>query len=60
MELSGLQKVHIIPVGYEFDRIVEPLQKISADKVFLVIDNKDFSGDAKYFYEKSKGEIEKK
>ncbi len=60
MELSGLQKVHIIPVGYEYERIIEPLKNISADKVYLVIGNKDFRGNAKYFYDKNRKEIEKK
>lgn len=60
MELTGLQKVHIIPVGFEFGRIIEPLEKIKADKVFLITDINDFGGHAKYFYEKSKKEIERK
>lgn len=38
MELTGQKKVHIVPMGYEIDRIEFPLKEIGADKVFLLTD----------------------
>ncbi len=29
-------RVHIVPVGYEFDRIILPLKRMTADKVWLI------------------------
>jgi len=34
----GQQRVHIVPLGYEYDRIVEPLRR-SADLVYLLVDD---------------------
>ena len=39
MEFTGRKKVHIVPVGFEIDRIVEPLKQIGADKVYLISGN---------------------
>lgn len=41
MELKGQKKVHIVPMGYEIDRIELPLKDIGVDKVFLLTDEKE-------------------
>ncbi|MCZ7357214.1 MAG: DUF6293 family protein [Candidatus Methanoperedens sp.] len=41
MELTGQKKVHIVPMGFEIDRIELPLKMIGADKVFLLTDEKE-------------------
>jgi predicted transcriptional regulator len=38
MELTGQKKVHLIPMGYEIDRIEIPLREIGADRVYLITD----------------------
>ncbi|GEM_PF-358548 len=34
--MDVLKRVHVVPVGYEFDRIVEPIRKQRADLVYLL------------------------
>ncbi len=41
MELTGQKKVHIVPMGFEIDRIELPLRDIGADRVYLVADEKE-------------------
>ncbi|MBU4075713.1 MAG: hypothetical protein KKD46_07580 [Euryarchaeota archaeon] len=41
MELTGQKKVHIVPMGYEIDRIEIPLRDIGADRVYLITDLKE-------------------
>ncbi len=41
MELTGQKKVHIVPMGYEIDRIELPLKEIGADRVYLLTDDKE-------------------
>jgi hypothetical protein len=41
MELTGQKKVHIIPMGFEIDRIEIPLRDIGADRVYLITDLKE-------------------
>ena len=38
MELTGQKKVHIVPMGYEIDRIEIPLKNIGTDRVYLITD----------------------
>ena len=33
------KRIHIAPVGFEVDRIVEPAVKYKADKVYLLVHN---------------------
>src|SRR5574341_294511 len=41
MELTGQKKVHLIPMGYEIDRVELPLRDIGADRVYLITDEKE-------------------
>jgi len=41
MELTGQKKVHIVPMGYEIDRIEFPLREIGADRVYLITDEEE-------------------
>ncbi len=41
MELTGQKKVHLIPMGYEIDRIELPLRDIGTDRVYLITDEKE-------------------
>lgn len=34
-------RVHIVPVGFEYDRIIVPLSTLKADKVWLLVDEED-------------------
>ena len=36
----GEQRVHVVPLGYERDRIVEPLRRTGADLVYLLVDDR--------------------
>ncbi|KAB2946396.1 MAG: hypothetical protein F9K14_07375 [Candidatus Methanoperedens sp.] len=44
MELTGQKKVHIVPMGFEIDRIEIPLKNVGADRVYLVIDENEEKG----------------
>lgn len=41
MELTGQKKIHIVPMGYEIDRIEIPLRDIGADRVYLITDENE-------------------
>jgi len=41
MELTGQKKVHMLPIGFEIDRIEIPLRDIGADRVYLITDLKE-------------------
>ncbi len=45
MGLDVPARVHIMPVGYEYERIVEPAEEFRADKVVLLGHEKDAKGD---------------
>lgn len=45
-------RVHITPIGFEIDRVVEPLIDLKADKVWLIIESEVETGDAAYYYQK--------
>ena len=34
-------RVHIVPVGFEYDRIIKPLSTLKADRVWLLVDEED-------------------
>jgi predicted transcriptional regulator len=44
MELTGQKKVHIVPMGFEIDRIEIPLRSVGTDRVYLVIDENEEKG----------------
>lgn len=41
MELTGQKKVHIVPMGYEIDRIEIPLRDVGVDRVYLITDENE-------------------
>lgn len=41
MEWNVQERVHIMPVGFEFDRIIEPADRFRADKVVLIAHTED-------------------
>lgn len=44
MEWNVRERVHVMPVGYEYDRIVEPAERFRADRVVLIGHEKDEPG----------------
>jgi len=58
MELTGQKKVHIVPMGYEIDRIETPLRDIGADRVYLITDEEE-KDIGKLYLEELTGRIEK-
>jgi len=53
------ERIHIVPIGYEIDRIVQPLIEKKADKVYLITQGPE--GDkAKPFLDLIKKKLEKK
>lgn len=51
MELTGQKKVHIVPMGYEIDRIELPLKEIGADRVYLLTDENEKEVGLRYLKE---------
>lgn len=51
MELTGQKKVHIVPMGYEIDRIELPLKDIGADRVYLLTDENENEVGRRYLKE---------
>jgi hypothetical protein len=47
-------RVHIVPVGFEIDRVIEPLIRFKADKVWLIIEENIEKGEANYHYQEIK------
>lgn len=43
-------RVHIAPVGFEIDRIIEPLVKWKADRVYLITEKDIEHSEAKYYF----------
>jgi CRISPR locus-related DNA-binding protein len=56
--MSANLRVHIVPVGYQFLRVTEPLVKMQADKVYLVSFGRDDS--ASKFFAQVKKELSQK
>ncbi|WP_440765999.1 HFX_2341 family transcriptional regulator domain-containing protein [Natronorubrum sp. DTA7] len=45
--MNVVKRVHVVPLGYEYDRIVEPIRAQRADLVYLLADDRtDNSGDS--------------
>ena len=51
-------RVHIAPIGFEIDRVIEPLIKLKADKVWLIVDNTIETSDASVHYKKVKERVQ--
>src|SRR5579864_6987817 len=56
--MSGNLRIHIVPVGFEFLRVTEPLIRMQADKVYLVTYQED--DNATKFFAKIKKELSQK
>ena len=39
MDMDVPQRVHVVPLGYEYDRILEPITRMRADLVYLLVDD---------------------
>jgi hypothetical protein len=50
-------RIHITPVGFEIDRVIEPLIKLKADKVWLIIENDIENSDANFYYREIKNRL---
>jgi len=53
------RRIHIAPVGFEVDRVVLPLEKYLADKVWLLTDDSDTEKEGTLFLEQVIERIEK-
>lgn len=51
MELTGQKKVHIVPMGYEIDRIELPIKEIGADRIYLITDEEEKETGLRYLEE---------
>jgi len=52
-------RVHIVPVGFEIDRVIEPLIQFKADRVWLIVEENIEQGDANYHYQEIKRKLKK-
>jgi hypothetical protein len=50
-------RVHIVPIGFEIDRVIEPLVRLRADKVWLIVDDTIEKSDASVHYKKVKERV---
>ncbi|MFP8953915.1 DUF6293 family protein [Natrialbaceae archaeon A-arb3/5] len=53
--MNVVKRVHIVPLGYEFDRVLEPIREQRADLVYLLEDEEAFSPD---YHERLRAELE--
>ncbi len=44
-------RVHIVPIGFEIDRVIEPLIRLKADRVWLIIEKDIESSEANYHFQ---------
>jgi hypothetical protein len=58
-EMSIPKRIHIAPVGFEKDRVVLPLQKMSAEKVYLIIEQNSESDKGRVYLESIQKAIKK-
>lgn len=58
-EMSIPRRVHIAPVGFEKDRVILPLQKMSAEKVYLIIEQKSESDKGRIYLDTIQQAIKK-
>ncbi len=56
---SYARRVHIAPVGFEIDRVVEPLKRMEADKVYLFAEKTDKAEKLKHFISEIEKELDK-
>ena len=54
------RRVHIAPVGFEIDRVVEPLKRMEADKVYLFAEKTDKAEKLKHFISEIEKELDKR
>lgn len=56
---SYARRVHIAPVGFEIDRVVEPLKRMEADKVYLFAEKTDKAEKLTHFISEIEKELDK-
>ena len=58
-EMSIPKRIHIAPVGFDQDRVVLPLKKMSAEKVYLIIEQKSEEDKGRFYVESIQKAIKK-
>lgn len=58
-EMSIPKRIHIAPVGFDQDRVVLPLKKMSAEKVYLIVEEKSESDKGRVYLESIQKTIKK-
>jgi len=53
------KRIHIAPVGFDQDRVVLPLKKMSAEKVYLIIEQKSEKDKGRFYVESIQKAIKK-
>ena len=53
-------RVHIAPVGYDIDRVVIPLERMAADRVWLVKERNETEDDGLEYYQGIINDLEKR
>jgi hypothetical protein len=51
-------RIHIAPIGFEIDRVVEPLIRLKADKIWLILEDNIETSNANYHHKKIKERLE--
>jgi len=51
-------RIHICPVGFEVDRIVDPVRKMGADRVYLISQKREGEDKAKPFIDQISGKLD--
>lgn len=59
MKSNVKSRVHIAPVGFEVDRVVEPLKKLQAERVWLISERDTDEDKGKKFLDQVKEKIER-
>ncbi len=54
---SYARRVHIAPVGFEIDRVVEPLKRMEADKVYLFAEKTENAEKLQHFIDEIRKEL---
>lgn len=58
-DMSIPKRIHIAPVGFEKDRVVLPLQQMSAEKVYLIIEQKSECDKGRFYVDSIQKAIKK-
>jgi len=58
MDIAVSNRIHIIPLGFERDRVIVPPQEMGADKVVLIVHEKDEPEDQPDYYDEIFDELE--